>query len=1018
MQPLNKRAMPRGGMRSPLRYRPLAWAAVVASGYWPFAADAADMTEAPCVPAISRENRGGDCAASSGAMTGAVTQAAAAMPDAGATNVLSAPERTPASAGPPGSLVPAVPLAQHAPVEPGASRDRMQIASAEEVEFNPAFFTGNVADLSRYSRGNPVAPGVYSIDVIVNGRRRGRFDVQFQSVPGSDIAAPCFTMAGLDRIGIDIDRVAARYKEAPTETPKDATQDTAQDLAQDPAQDAAHATGSAPPSTASGAEPSPTVCMPFAQAVPDGLAYFDTADLKLDLSVPQLDMRREASGYVDPSRWDDGVNAGIVQYSLATYSSHQNIGADLNSAYLGLQSGINVGGWRLRQWSTATWQNRSAGTHWQSVALFAQHDVTSLRSQFTIGDSLTSGDVFDSFNVRGVQLSSDDRMLPDSMRAFAPVVRGVAETNARVTVRQNNIILTETSVSPGPFEISDLPATGYGGDLDVTVTESDGRERTYHVPFASVPQLLRPGISRFNVTTGVYRDTILDAHPWVAQAVYQRGLTNVVTAYTGGQASEGYWAGLLGLALNTPAGAFAFDMTFAKTSLPTGGGPGYSGRVSYSKLVPGANTNISVAAYRYSTSHFYTLRDAIYARNQWGGRTSMYDYRTRNRIQVNINQPIGERSSVFISGSSQNYWGSARGYDLQYQVGFSSTFKRVSYSAYAQRTRLQNAALDTQIGVNLTIPLGRAESTKRGAFDYLTTNLTRNSNGDSTIQATASGNTSGVTPINYGVTASRVVSGDQKNVSAGGYGMYRSPVGTYSGNASIGNKTRQAALNVGGAIVVHGGGVTLGPPLGQAFALVEAKGAKGGTIVNGQGAKIDGNGYAVVTSLRPYRVNTVALDPSAVPMDVGLNNTSEEVVPRADSMVLVRIATVRGRPTFATVSDAHDRLLPMGSELFDESGKSVGIVGQGGLAYLRGLENDGRLLAKWGTGPQDQCVLPYRIPAEESEADGHAHIVARIRISCDPALIWAPPAKPEPGGETPGTTPDTARVTALSARFH
>ncbi|MCT6957964.1 fimbria/pilus outer membrane usher protein, partial [Salmonella enterica] len=84
-------------------------------------------------------------------------------------------------------------------------------------------------------------------------------------------------------------------------------------------------------------------------------------------------------------------------------------------------------------------------------------------------------------------------MLPDSMRGYAPTVRGVAETNAKVTVRQNGVVLYETTVAPGPFTISDLYATGYGGDLAVTVTEADGRVRSFAVPYASVPQLLRPG---------------------------------------------------------------------------------------------------------------------------------------------------------------------------------------------------------------------------------------------------------------------------------------------------------------------------------------------------------------------------------------------------------------------------------------------------------------------------------------------------------------------------------------------
>jgi outer membrane usher protein len=909
----------------PFQFHPLAWAAIVASG-WVFSANSA---VAACVPDSVAESPS-DCL-----VPELLQQAADASGEATRADV-------------PATMSTSNALSAEAP---------------QEVEFNPAFFTGNVADLSRYTRGNPVAPGVYSLDLFINGKKRGRFDVLFRAVPGSDVAAPCFTMSSLERAGVDMERVLQRFKEAGKRD--DETDASLQ-------------------------------CIPLAEAVPGSLASFDTADLQLDLSIPQIELRKEAAGYVDPSRWDNGINAGFVQYSLASYTAHQNGGGDFSSAYLGLQSGINVNGWRFRQWSTASVQSRSADAHWQSVALFAQHDVTALKSQLTIGDSSTSGDVFDSFNVRGVQLSSDDRMLPDSMRSYAPVVRGVADTNARVTVRQNNIIVAETSVPPGPFELSDLPATGYGGDLQVTIAESDGRQRTFFVPFASVPQLLRPGVSRFNLTTGVYRDAVLDNHPWVAQAVYQRGLTNSLTGYTGAQFSEGYWASLIGVALNTPLGAFALDLTAAGTNIPgvSGGRPGYSTRISYSKLLPGPNTNFSVAAYRYSTSRFYSLRDAMYARYGSRDTTGQYDYRTRSRLQLNINQPIGESSSFYIAGSSQNYWGASKGYDLQYQIGFNSSYKRVSYSLYAQRTRLQNSQINTQVGLNLTIPLGRVDSNAHHAFDYLTTNLSRSSNGDSTIQATASGHTTGATPINYGVNTSHIVSGDDRTVSAGGYAIYRAPFGTYNGNASISNQTRQAAFNADGAVVIHNGGVTLSPPLGQAFALVEAKGAEGGRIINGQGARIDGNGYAVVSSLTPYRVNTVALDPSDVPLDVELGNTSEEVVPRANSLVKVKIATTQGTPIFAEVSDREGNAVPMGAELFDESEKSVGIVGQGGLAYLRGLEHEGKLLVRWGNRAAEQCVMPYKVPDDDkTDSNQHAGIVARITLNCDPTLIWSPPAK-------------------------
>jgi outer membrane usher protein len=912
-----------------LRYHPLAWAALVASGGW---ALSADVSAAECERAVSRENgvEGCDDAVSP-------TQSASALP----------------SSQPVAIVAMAVPK--------GASPERRSHATAlAEVEFNSAFFSGNVADLSRYARGNPVLPGRYPVDLSVNGKGQGRFDVQFEEVSGSDIAAPCFMLPDLERMGVDVERVVRRLKVEG----EDST------------------------------EPSASTCIPLTLAVPGSAANFNTADLQLDLTVPQLELSKVPSGYVDPSRWDNGITAGLVQYNLSTYTSHQNAGQDLSTVFLGLQSGLNVGGWRFRQWSNANWQNGRSGVSWQSVQLYAQHDITALKSQLTLGDSSTTGDVFDSFNIRGVQLSSDDRMLPDSVRSYAPVIRGVADTNALVKVRQAGIIIYEASVSPGPFEFSDLPATGYGGDLEVTVMESDGRERRYLMPFASTPQLLRPGISRYNVSAGVYRDTSLGTQPWVAQAVYQRGLTNLLTAYVGVQGSAGYGAGLVGVALNTHLGAFAFDVTVANTQARGGeGGTGYSGRISYSKTVPGLNTNFALAAYRYSTSRFYSLRDAIYARNQSAEQNSQRDFRARNRLQLNVTQPLGKNSFVYVSGSSQDYWGGSRGNELQYQAGFSSAIKSVSYTVYAQRNRLVNSGFNTQVGLNLTVPLGRPDSNKHRMFDTVTTNMSRSSNGDYQVQASTYGSTSGVTPINYGINASRTATGGDKTAQIGAYGAYRAPFGMYNGNASASNQGRQAALNINGGIVAHRGGVTFTPPLGQAFALVEAKGAKGGAIINGQGATIDRNGYAVIPQLTPYRVNSVALDPSNVPLDVELGSTSEEVVPRADALVFVKLATVRGRPTFAEAEDIEGKSLPMGTDMIDESGKSVGVVGQGGMAYLRGVEGDGKLLAKWGAGPDDSCVMPYSIPAEERSADSKLNVVARVKLQCDSSLMWAPSSK-------------------------
>lgn len=85
--------------------------------------------------------------------------------------------------------------------------------------------------------------------------------------------------------------------------------------------------------------------------------------------------------------------------------------------------------------------------------------------------------------------------------------------------------------------IEDLYPTGYGGNLDVKVTEADGSVQSFQVPYASVTQLLRPGAHRYDVVAGRLNDPSLSFNPTLYQATYQRGLSNILTGYTGIQAA-------------------------------------------------------------------------------------------------------------------------------------------------------------------------------------------------------------------------------------------------------------------------------------------------------------------------------------------------------------------------------------------------------------------------------------------------------------------------------------------------
>ncbi|MDP1131083.1 fimbria/pilus outer membrane usher protein, partial [Klebsiella pneumoniae] len=76
---------------------------------------------------------------------------------------------------------------------------------------------------------------------------------------------------------------------------------------------------------------------------------------------------------------------------------------------------------------------------------------------------------------------TDAEMRPSSQTGFAPVSRGVANSNARVEVRQNNSLIYSENVLAGPGELNDISAVNRSGAFYVTVSEADGRQTTFPV---------------------------------------------------------------------------------------------------------------------------------------------------------------------------------------------------------------------------------------------------------------------------------------------------------------------------------------------------------------------------------------------------------------------------------------------------------------------------------------------------------------------------------------------------------
>lgn len=133
---------------------------------------------------------------------------------------------------------------------------------------------------------------------------------------------------------------------------------------------------------------------PLNEYIPAAQSVFDFSRMILDISIPQIALSNTIHGYIDPSLWDNGVPVLFTDYAFSG-SQTADSGQDTSTnQYLNLRSGLNLGGWRLRNYST--WSKGDDEQSWDVLQTFIQHDVQILRAQFTAGESSTRGDVFDS----------------------------------------------------------------------------------------------------------------------------------------------------------------------------------------------------------------------------------------------------------------------------------------------------------------------------------------------------------------------------------------------------------------------------------------------------------------------------------------------------------------------------------------------------------------------------------------------------------------------------------------------
>lgn len=688
----------------------------------------------------------------------------------------------------------------------------------------------------------------------------------------------------------------------------------------------------------------------IAQYISGAKFDFQLDSQTLFMRIPQIYRDQQVAGAIPIKDWDDGIPAAWSSYYISGNRQQVN-GENDNSNWASLNSGLNLGAWRLR--NSSTYSNSDG---WDAISTTLERDIKFLQSQLEIGQTYTNGELFDSVQMTGVKLETDTSMLPNSLQGFAPVVRGIANSDAKVTIKQNGYTIYQTYVSSGPFEIRDLSQVTAGSDLQVTVKEADGSEHSFIQASASVPILQREGALKYSLAGGKYRDSDNGEEPGFGQATVIYGMPHGITLYGGALEASIYRAGLVGAGADLgELGSVSVDVTAARTQFDDGRGNanGLSWRAQYSKDFSATDTTVTLASYRYSTSGFYTFQEALDQRDR-GEDDGIYNYRKtnnrRSRLQLSMSQSLGSVGSVYINGYQQDYWDMS-GHERSASMGFSSSWQDITWSVNYSLTKTPNSDNDQQVAFSVNIPLSRWLSNS-----WATYNLNSAKNGNTVHQVGIGGTALEDNNLSYNLQQS--YTDHDTGYGASMTGRYRGSYGEIGANYSYAKDSKQWNYSAQGSVVAHPYGITLGQSVQDAFAIVHIDEGADVKVQNMQGIYTDYWGNAVVPYLTNYRRNTVTVN-SGERDDLDIEKPAKDVVPTKGAVVAANFSARQGIRALLTLHHGSS-FVPFGAVLSIEGGSSI--VGDGGEVYLTGLKGNVPFKVQWGSAPEQRCEGNAQIP--------------------------------------------------------
>ncbi|TBL73491.1 hypothetical protein EYY94_14085 [Obesumbacterium proteus] len=694
--------------------------------------------------------------------------------------------------------------------------------------------------------------------------------------------------------------------------------------------------------------------------------HFPQAEIKLDPGKNRVEFILPAEAIEDTNNIDinqytvGGVGA-ILNYDLLMMkTSSKESGTEnnvddgwdssnsnnINTFQSNTEAGFNIADWiiRSRQSYSSSGDTRSL----EQLYTYAQKTLPNYKTVMQTGKIGVANSLFAIPQILGIQFSPESTLM--NSKESGATVSGIAQTQARVEVRQSGVLIYSTQVPAGAFTLNRLPTINNTADLNVNVVEQDGATRSFIVPASSFTHSYSQQETSYSLAVG---------------KIDQSGGNNIGSNDLVTFNMSAPW-GTRSMLTSGALVAQNYQSVAAQMSAGLANGLSLSGRTIFSSdarsQTKGMQNNLSLSmplVNSLNVNGSVTMQDIGY-RDLTDGMPNIdadsgdsINSRYKSQYSLGMGYSLEDLGSFNLSWSRVSMFTSEEA-TSRMTMGWSKTFSNgMSVSMNAEKDSGEDG--NSMFYMNMSIPFGsvRVGASMSRVGDSTTQGLTLDQTLNERLSYSLSANKSSDSDVgSFSANVHALPNYSQLNL---GYSRYGSENSTYTVGAS-------------GGVVATKQGVLFSPyPLQDTYAVVQIPGITGGEIQTPQGPVwSNSKGYAVSSSMSAYGESRLVLDMKSLPKNVDVNNGIQVAHVARGSVTNYTFGTVVSRRALIRIYLADGHLAEKGALIYDTHDNYITTVASDGTVFLIDSQLEQKLVLQTASG--QRCKVNFKLN-EEPEAD-------------------------------------------------